>query len=398
MRLPRFVAPAGTVLRGSDLLGWLRGAGTGHAALDGLEAAFRARYGRRHVFFLSSGRAGMTILLRALAERAPGRSEVAVPGYTCYSVAASAVRAGLTVRPLDVAPAAMDIAPEARDSLDPARTLALVATSLYGLPAALPAHETWARQHDVALVDDAAQCLDGQVGGRWSGTFGDAGLFSFDKGKNITALQGGVVTCDDDELADRLARLFRAMPAPGAGTVAAQSLQLLAYTVLLRPWLYWLPNRLLRLGETPFELEYPTTRFAPSLAALVGRQFARIDAITGSRVAHAARLRAGLAGAPGLLIPGDPSARNVHPRFAIVFADGVRRDATLARLVDGGIGATGSYPLALRDVPGLAPYLAADTADTPRARAVARGLLTLPTHGHVTDRDLAAMVTLITRP
>lgn len=393
--LPRFVAPAGTVLRAGDLLGWLRGALGRGAELRRLEEAFEARYGLRHAYLLSSGRAGMTILLRALAERTHGRDEVVVPGYTCYSVAASAVRAGLRVRPVDVSPRTLDFDPHALDAVDLSRTVAITGTSLYGIPVGLPRLERVARERGVAFVDDAAQTLDGRVGERWAGSFGDAGIYSFDKGKNITSLQGGVVTCRDDDLAERLAHAFRAMPAPSPTAVTVQSLKLLAYTVLLRPSLYWIPNRAMKLGETPFELDYPTTALAPSLAGLVRRQFERIDGLTESRIRVAARLRDGLAGLPGLILPEHPGARCVYPRFPVVLEEGARRDGLLARLVRVGIGATGSYPLPLIDVPDLRPHLAGEVADTPGARAIARGMLTLPTHGHVTDGDVATMTTIV---
>jgi perosamine synthetase len=360
-----------------------------------LEEAFEARYGLKHVFILSSGRAGMTVLLRALAERAPGRNEVVVPGYTCYSVAASAVRAGLRVRPVEVSSRTLDLDRQALEPLDLSRTVAIAGTSLYGIPVDLPGLERFARDRGVAFIDDAAQCLDGRVGERWAGSFGDAGLYSFDKGKNITSLQGGVVACRDDELGERLGHAFRALPAPPASEVAVQSMKLLAYALLLRPSLYWIPNRALTLGETPFELDYPTTQLADSLAGLVRRQFARIDALTASRVRAAERIRAALSGARGLVLPDHPGARSVYPRFPVVLEDGARRDALLARLVGAGFGATGSYPLPLVDVPGLKPHLAEGFADTPRARAVAQGMLTLPTHGHVSDADIATMTAVV---
>ncbi len=393
--LPRFVAPAGTVLRGSDLAGWLRGAFAGDAPSRALAEALASRYGLGHVFLLSSARAGMTLVLRALAERAGGRDEVVIPGYTCYSVAASAVRAGLKVRPVDVQPQTLDFAPAALAGVDMSRTVAIVGTSLYGIPADLPSLEGLARERGVAFVDDAAQCLDGQVGGRWAGSFGDAGLFSFDKGKNITSLQGGVITCRDPDLAERIGRLCAAMPAPGAVEVAMQSAKLLAYALLLRPWLYWLPNKVLRLGETPFELEYPTTRLAPSLAALVGQQLRRIDEITASRIRNAEALQRGIAGTAGILVPARVGSRSVFPRVPFVQCDGARRDPLLAALRRSGYGATGSYPAPLFDVPGIRPHLAPGTLDTPGARTIARGMVTLPTHGHLRDADVAAMVRIV---
>lgn len=393
--LPRFVAPAGTVLRLSDLTAWLRRASGPDGEVRRLEEAFEARYDLGRAFALSSGRAGMTVLVRALAERAGRGDEIVVPGYTCYSVAASAVRAGLRVRPVDVSPTSLDFTADALDAVDLSRAVAIAGTSLYGIPADLAGLERRARAAGVAFIDDAAQALDARVGERWAGSFGDAGIFSFDKGKNITSLQGGIVSARDPEFAERLAHAFRALPAPPATEVAVQSAKLLAYAMLLRPSLYWLPNRALTLGETPFELEYPTTQLAPSLAALVAAQFRRIEALTASRVRVADRLRSALTGVEGVVLPDHPGARKVYPRFPLVLAEPKRRDALLAALTRAGFGATGSYPLPLIDVPGLAPYLAPGLADTPGARAIARGMLTLPTHGHVRDADIGAMADIV---
>jgi dTDP-4-amino-4,6-dideoxygalactose transaminase len=64
-------------------------------------------------------------------------------------------------------------------------------------------------------------------------------------------------------------------------------------------------------------------------------------------------------------------------------------------LVRAGIGATASYPKALIDVPEIRPHVAERTADTPRARQVAAGILTLPTHAFVTRSDLDRMGAIV---
>lgn len=384
----RVLAPAGTVVPAHEVLGWLWDAATRGDERAALATAFESRYGLRRAFLVSSARAGMSVLLRAMGERVPGRGEVAMPGYTCYSVAASAIRAGYRVRPLDVDPATLDLAPDALTAAPLDRALALVATSLYGLPADLPALEAVARVAGAQLVDDAAQCLHGRIGDRWVGTFGDAGLFSFDKGKNLTSIQGGVIATRDGDLAERLARACAALPEPPARETLMLSAKMLAYVLLLRPSLYGVATRMTTLGETPFELEAPTTRFPRRLVSLVRRQFGRIDRITAERQQRADRLRALLRDVPGVHIPGRTGTSAVYPRLAIVFDDPGRRDAVRTRLVAQGIGATGSYPRALIDVPGIGSHLAEGTADTPRARAVAAGILTLPTHAWVTDADV----------
>jgi perosamine synthetase len=391
MALPRFVPPAGTALQLGDLLAWARGAASPARELEALAAALHARYDLPHVFFVSSGRAGMTVLLRTLAEAAGGRDELVVPGYTCYSVAASAIRAGLRVRPLDSAPETLDYAPDSLAGLDPDRVVALTSSSLYGIPADLPGLERFCRERGIAFIDDAAQCMDGRIGGRWAGSFGDAGLFSFDKGKNITTVQGGVVVCRDGELALRLRRAFRTLPPPSRTGVAADGIRVLLYALLLRPALYWLPHRVLPLGDTPFDVDYPMATYSPRLAPLARRLLGRIEAITEARVRAAEAVRARIGTRPGVRFPGNPGTRSVYPRLPVVFGNPAERNRVLRTLIDAGIGATASYPAALVDVPAVRGHLAPGTADTPEARRVAAGIMTLPTHSFVGKADMATM-------
>jgi len=394
----RFVPPAGTQLTGHELWRLARNIGANRNDSDDLADAIRARFDVPHASPLSSGRAALALLLRTLADSADGRDEVVVPGYTCYSVAASAVRGGLKVRPIDIDPDTLDYSRNALDALDTTRTLAIVGTSLYGIPSDLPHLERFARDRRVFLVDDAAQCLGGQVGGRWAGTFGDAGILSFDKGKNITSLQGGVLLVREPGLADRIATATAELPTPSRATATAFAIKILLYALLLRPRLYWIPNALLTLGETPFELDYPIRGYPGMLASLVRSQLDRLDDITRVRTRNAADIRARLSGVSGLSFPDNPAATSVHPRLPVLLESASHRDAAIARLHAGGIGATGSYPRALVDVPPLQPSLAPDTADTPVARSVAERIITLPTHAYVTESDREVMARILGAP
>ena len=169
----RQLAPAGTPIGASALLGWAARLGRGGRPVDDLAAAVQARQGVHACVPVATGRAGLVLLLRALARRAgPARDEVAIPSYTCYTVAAAAVVAGLRPRVVDVDPETLDFSEAALDAVDFSRVLAIVPTNLFGLPSNLPALAARARAHDVFLVDDAAQALGAAVGGRASGTWG----------------------------------------------------------------------------------------------------------------------------------------------------------------------------------------------------------------------------------
>ena len=97
----RHVPPAAAPLAPSDLWNGVVGLLRPARALAALEQSLRDELGVEHVFLVSSGRAGLTLILRAL-RRLSDRRRVVVPGYTCFSVAAAVVKADLDVVPCDL--------------------------------------------------------------------------------------------------------------------------------------------------------------------------------------------------------------------------------------------------------------------------------------------------------
>jgi dTDP-4-amino-4,6-dideoxygalactose transaminase len=315
--------------------------------------------------------------------RDPRRVEIIVPGYTCYSVPAAVERAGLVPRLCDVDPDTLspDLASLANVDFD--RVLAIVSANLYGLPNALQDIEELARRHGVLMLDDAAQALGAGIGGRAAGSFGDVGIWSFDKGKNITTLQGGVLSANAGPLSQSLAGAVAALPGAGAAATLTTLAKLPAYSVLLRPALYGAVRLLpLGLGLTPYETNYPITRFSRALAGLAASQFERLASINGQRIANAVRLREALSQVHGIRIPSVlAGAEAVYARFPLLVDRDLRR-RLVGDLVEAGIGATTSYPRALADVPEVARLLPRDQAPTPGAREVADRIVTLPTHAY----------------
>ena len=196
-----FIAPAGTPLSLGDLAsGALRSLATG--SMEHLRRQLCQATARERVWLVSTGRAAMTLALEGMKRAAqdPQRVEVIVPGYTCYSVPAAIERTGLVPRLCDVDPATLSPDLDSLVGIDTRRVLAIVSANLYGLPNALADLEGFARRHGLFMLDDAAQALGARYQGRPAGSFGDAGLCSFDKGKNITTLQGGVLLAGSGDL------------------------------------------------------------------------------------------------------------------------------------------------------------------------------------------------------
>jgi dTDP-4-amino-4,6-dideoxygalactose transaminase len=397
----RQLAPAGTPVGAAALARWAGRLVRGGDAVGELAAAVRARQGVDACVPTATGRAALVLILRALARRAgAARDEVVIPSYTCYTVAAAVVCAGLRPRVVDIDERTLDFADVALDRTDFARVLAIVPTNLFGLPSDLPRLAARARAHGAFVVDDAAQAFGAVVGGRASGTWGEAGLYSLDKGKNITAIEGGLAVANDPATAAALEAEARALRQPARGTVARDAVKLVAYAALLRPWLYGIPNAIpqLQLGTTRYTPEIALEAYNDVLAAMALAMLPRLAAMNEARRRVAAALDDGLRGLDELR-PVRPPAGSapVYLRYPFLAETAGQRDALLAACRERGIGATGSYPTSIVDIPELAELMTPYRDACPVGRDVARRIVTLPTHAYVTPRDVEAMCAAVRR-
>jgi len=397
--LPVHLAPSGTPITFAELVKWLLLQPRAAGVLETFQEEFcnRGRYG--HCFFVSSGRAAMVLLLRALRTLAgPDKTDVIIPSYTCYSVPAAAILAGLRVRILDIDPDTLSYDRDQLSGTDFSNVLAVVSANLYGLPNDLPGIAAVAREHGVFFIDDAAQSLGATLQGHPAGSFGDAGLYSLDKGKNITSIQGGILVSRSAEIAGALQRELATLPSPPWQRTLSQGIQLLVYGLLLRPWLYWIPARLpfLKLGTTRYESDYPIERYNPRLGVMAALLFRRLDAITRQRTANAQRYIEQLRDIPFLRrVSPIPGAEPAYLRLPVLADSRERRDHLLERLNREGLGATGSYPLSTFDIPEIQQHLDRARSRGDHGRAVAARILTLPTHPYVRPRHIERICQLI---
>lgn len=392
-----YIAPAGTPLGLADLAAGLGAGLVRRRAHDDLRDILLAHSGQAHCWPVASGRAAMTLIFTAMKNAAadPRRCEVIVPGYTCYSVPAAVERAGLKPRLCDIDPHTLSMDPDELRRRDFSTVLAIVTANLYGVPNNLADIERIAADQGVYMLDDAAQSLGARVGGRAAGGFGDAGLYSFDKGKNITTLQGGAIIARSGALARTIQAEYDKLQTAAPTETLTYTIKLALYGLLLRPRLYGIVQRMpgLGLGRTQYETRYPLTRYSPLLAGLALHLARRLDAINAVRIGNALRLRAALEGAPGVRLQAQqPNASPVFARLPFFVNDAERRSELISRLNAAGIGATASYPQALIDVPELSRLLhPADVGRNEAARLIARTIVTLPTHAYCPP-DLAGRV------
>jgi dTDP-4-amino-4,6-dideoxygalactose transaminase len=155
------------------------------------------QFGRRHVVLTGHGTTAMYLALKAIEARS-GRGEVLVPSVGCASIAQIIEYSGFKPRFVDIN---LDDYTLDCDALDRAITTcarAIMPVHLFGHAADMNRVMKIARQHELPVIEDAAQSLGGQYGGAKLGAIGDFGILSFGGSKIVSAGGGGALLFDDD--------------------------------------------------------------------------------------------------------------------------------------------------------------------------------------------------------
>ena len=164
------------------------------------ENAFKEKMGSPYALATSSCTGALISSLVACGV-GPG-DEVLVTGYTFFASCASIVAAKampvicevdetLTIDPVDM-----------EKKITPA-TKAIVAVHMRGVPCNMDAVMEIAKKHNLKVIEDCAQAVGATYKGKYVGTFGDCGCFSFQYHKTITAGEGGMILCKDARIYDR---------------------------------------------------------------------------------------------------------------------------------------------------------------------------------------------------
>lgn len=155
-----------------------------------------------HAIAVSSGTSGLMLVFSALDFTEA--SEVIVPSFTFAATVHALLWNGLTPVFVDCFPGTMTMDPTEVIRALSRRTAAIHPVTVFGLPPDLDEMEAVSQEHGVPLVYDSAQGLGATYKGRRLGGFGMCEVFSLSPSKAITSMEGGVITTNDPELADKL--------------------------------------------------------------------------------------------------------------------------------------------------------------------------------------------------
>jgi dTDP-4-amino-4,6-dideoxygalactose transaminase len=248
---------------------------TAGSETESFAVAFAESVGASYGVCTVTGTVALFLALRALGVR-PG-DEVIVPAYTFVASATAVVLAGARPVVADVLPETLHLDPAAARRLVGPRTRAVMPVHLAGAPADTEALRSWG----IPVVEDAAQAHGARRHGRAAGSLGDAGCFSFQSSKAMTAGEGGIVVTDDRRTYERLWSLHNVGRRRDGGWYE-------------HPELGW------NLRMTEFQ------------AAVLHPQLSMLEQQLAHRAARAATLEAALEEVEGLDLIGPPAGTTRH--------------------------------------------------------------------------------------
>jgi len=319
------------------------------------EREFASYCGSEHAVATTNGTTALHATLRAF-DIGPGDAVITTP--FSFIATANAIRlAGATPVFADVEPLSLTLDPQSveREMLRRDDVKAILPVHLYGTPAPMHGLRTVADRHDVALIEDAAQAHGATYRGDRVGTIGDAACFSFYPTKNMTAGEGGMVTTDDQSVAERVKRFI------DHGRTSGYEHATVGHNFRMT-----------------------------SLCAAVGRaQLAKLPEYTHARRSHAAMLTERLEDT-AIETPTEPrDVRSVYHQYTVRTDE---RDRLARHLEDRGVETGVYYPTPIHQQPAYDDV----TGEFPVAERAADRVLSLPVHPSLSAEDLDTVATAVT--
>jgi dTDP-4-amino-4,6-dideoxygalactose transaminase len=328
--------------------------------VEALESEIAEYVGCRHAITCASGSDALLLALMAVGV-SPG-DEVLTTPFTFVATAGSIVRLGAKPVFVDIDPATYNLDPGDLARVVSPKTRAVIPVHLYGLPAAMDSILEFARQHKLAVIEDAAQALGAECSGVRVGNLGTIGAFSFFPSKNLgCAGDGGMMTTNDPELADRL-RLLRVH-----GSRKKYHCELIGLN----------------------------SRLDALQAAILRVKLHHLETWTEGRRENANRYRSTFGGRnldTQVILPTQPEAlRHVYNQFVIRL---LGRDEVRQHLLRMGIPTEIYYPEPLHLQPAFS-YLGYKRGDFPHAETASQQVLALPIYPELTEEQQSTVVDAI---
>jgi dTDP-4-amino-4,6-dideoxygalactose transaminase len=344
--------------------------------------------GTKSCVLTSCGFAALYAILQARKELHPQRNEVIIPAYTAPGLILPLQRLGLVPILCDIVPNGFLVDTEEILKHCHSKTLAVVAVHMFGLPYDIPALID-AVDRDILIIEDCAQALGTEVGGKRVGMLAPVSFGSFSRGKNFSLYYGGFLGFNGNDTSGFLDGRDSVLPTdPSIAAVKALS-KLVLFSIVTSPSVYTHLSRLLtHFKSTTEQTAFDACLMAPSMSSFAVRLFALWQEHYRKRITNGRYLFDALHTAAGSKVPDYlPAAIIAFNRFPLIVHDAQLRERLLLKLRENGIEASYMYGHPLHHLTSLGYH----RNELPNAVYLADHLLTLPVHGSIDRNKLEIM-------
>lgn len=318
------------------------------------EEAFAQMCGTEYAIATTSGTTALHVALLAHGI-GPGDEVVTTP-FTFIASANSILFTGARPVFVDIDPETFNLDPEMIEAAITPQTKAILPVHLFGLSADMESIMELAEQYDLAVIEDACQAHGAEYRGARVGSFG-TGTFSLYPTKNMTSAEGGMITTNDEEI--------------------AQSCRVIRQHGMRRRYYH---------DELGFNFRMTDVHAAIGMA-----QLGKLERFNDARIANARYLSEHLEGVVTPTIPED--CRHVFHQYTVRVPGGTR-DAFVDYLHEKGVGCGIYYPVPIHQQTFYVQDLGYED-QMPEAEKAAAEVVSLPVHPALSDEDLEYIVTVI---
>lgn len=323
-----------------------------------LEREFAEAIGVKHCIAVNNGTTALVAALEVCDLKSG--DEVITSPFTFVATLNAALEAGATVRFADIDDSDFCINSSTIEPLINEKTVALMPVHLYGQSADMDGINDLVADRSLKLVEDAAQAHGATYSGQSVGTFG-LGCFSLYATKNMTSGEGGLITTNDDVLADRL-RILR--------------------------------NQGMR-ERYKYEVIGHNYRLTDIHAAIAVPQVAKMFSVAEARKKNAATLNAGLSDLPSLRLPIEIDGRShVWHQYTILLNENSKlgRDEFISKMTEKGVACGAYYPKLAFDYDCFKNNSRVVIDEVPVATRIAQQCVSLPVHQYLSSSDLSTII------
>jgi len=319
------------------------------------EKRVAAYHGVSEAIGVASGTDALHLAVKAL-DIGEGDEVITTP-FTFFATAEAVIYTGAKPVFVDIDRDTMNIDPAQIESKITKRTKAIIPVHIFGHPADMDAVMAIAKKHGLRVIEDCAQSFGADIRGKKTGSFGDAGCFSFYPSKNLGAFgDGGLVTLNDVGLGEKI-RVLR-----NHGSRGAYRHESIGFNS--------------RLDELQ--------------AGILLVKFSRIDVYNGKRRENAAFYNRYIS--DSVLKPLEkPGMTHVYHQYTI---RSPKRDDIKNRLNDAGISSVVYYPIPLHQQEALS-FLGHKRGDFPVSEEAAGSVLSLPMYPELEEKTIREIAEII---